>query len=276
LQRASVETVQTDVPIIAGRAIGGVSVDDAGRIYASNFRKKVFRIELDGSVTTLTTDFERASGNTIDSNDDLLQSEYDLNALYRIHEDGSRTLVTDTGLDGPVGVTQHENDIYVVNYLGNTISRVSPEGVTSLFSADPLLNGPNGIVFNAFGEMYVVNLKDNLLLHVDEQGRASILAAIGQSLSFNNAHLVAIGKSLYVSKIFEHRIYRVTLAGEIDFVIGTGAPGVQDGIAPGSARLYHPNGMAVGPDGRTIYTNNYIGAMGTPGSPMRIRTIELW
>lgn len=276
LHRARVDTVETDVPIVSGKAIGGVSVDGAGRIYTSNFRKKVYRVELDGTVTTLSKAFVRASGNTIDDNGDLLQSEYELNKLYRISEDGSRTLVTESGLDGPVGVAMHAGEIYVVNYLGDTISRIAPDGTTVEFSADPLLNGPNGIVFDSLGDMYVVNLKDNHLLHVDEEGRAHIVAAIGQSLAFNNAHVVASGDKLYVSKIFEHKIYQVTRSGEVTLVIGQGPPGVADGYSPGNAQLFHPNGIALGPDGRTLFTNNYIGAMGTPGAPMRIRAIQVW
>lgn len=276
VHRANVSTIETDVPIISGKAIGGVSVDAAGRIYTSNFRRKVYRIELDGTVTTFSKAFERASGNTIDDRGELLQSEYGLNRLYRVHENGTRTLITETGLDGPVGVVMQAGDIYVVNYLGDTISRITPDGTTWEFSADPLLNGPNGIVFDALGDMYVVNLKDNLVLRVDEGGRAHIVAALGQNIAFNNAHVVSIGNSLYVSKIFEHKIYKLALTGEVELVIGTGAPGVLDGLSPGNARLYHPNGMALAPDGRTLFTNNYIGAMGTPGAPMKIRAIEVW
>jgi len=272
---AKVGTVQTDVPIISGRAIGGVAVDQAGRIYVSNFRKKVYRIARDGTVTTLTTDFIKASGNTIDENGELLQSEYDLNELYRIHEDGSRTLITSTGLSGPVGVAMHHGSIFVVNYLGDTISRIAPDGTTSLFSADPLLNGPNGLVFNGAGDMYVANLKDNHLLHVDMAGQARVVAAIGQQGAFNNAHVVAIGRKLYVSKIFKHKIFEVDPAGHVELVAGTGSPGIEDGFAPNEATLYHPNGMATGPGG-IIYTNNYIGIMGTPGSRMTIRAIQLW
>ena len=271
-----VRTVRTDTPIDAGRAIGGISVDDQGRFYLATFRKKIYRVEIDGSVTLLTNSFTQASGNSIDNGGELLQSEYKGNELYRVHEDGSRTLITDVGLSGPVGVVMDRNDdIYVVNFLGDTISRITPNGTTLQFSADPLLNGPNGIIIDDTGSMYVANFRDNLLLRIHATGSASVVAAIGPLSTRNNAHLAACGGKLYVSSIFNHRIFEVTPSGQVSVLAGTGSPGTRDGFAPHQATLYHPNGMTSGSGGKVLYTNNYIGVMGSPGSTMTVRAIHL-
>ena len=270
-----VRTVATNMTMRAGTAIGGMAVDAQGRMYSATFREKVFRIDRDGTVRILTSSFVRASGNTIDNGGELLQSEYALDQLYRVHEDGSRTLITDVGLDGPVGVVMDRSGIiFVVNYLNDTIARIAPDGTTSLFSDDPLLNGPNGIIIDDAGEMYVANLKDNLLLRIDATGTASLVAAIGPLGPFNNAHVAACGGKLYVSSIFRHRIYEVTPAGDVKLIAGNGAPGVEDGFMP-HARLVHPNGIATGPGGKVLYTNNYVGPMGWPNSTLVVRTIHL-
>ncbi len=272
---AEVKTVRTDRPMVAGRAIGGLAIDAKGRFYVANFSRKVFRIDPDGTVMTLTDRFQQASGNTIDRRGELLQSDYQRNRLFRVHEDGSRTLVTSQGLVGPVGVAVNDDEeIFVANFLGDTISKVAPDGTTNPFSADPLLNGPNGIFIDG-EEMYVVNFRDNLVLRIEKTGQASVLAAVGGLGSTNNAHVTVCGGKLYVSKIFSHRIYEVTKSGQVRVVAGTGAPGTRNGFAPSRARLYHPNGMATGPEGKVIYTNNYIGLMGTPGSNMIVRAIYL-
>ncbi len=122
--------------------------------------------------------------------------------------------------------------------------------------------------------MYVANLKDNLLLQVDPAGRASIVAAIGPLGPFNNAHVAARDGKLYVSTIFKHRIYEVTPAGNITLLAGTGAPGTQDGFMP-HATLIHPNGIAFGPCGKVLYTNNYVGPMGFPNATLILRTLHL-
>lgn len=270
---AIVRTVPTDGPIVAGRAIGGIAVDDRGRVYSANFRTRVYRIERDGTVNILSGSFRQASGNTIDNGGELVQSEYELNQLYRVHEDGSRTLITDTGLFGPVGVVMDDNDdLYVVNYRGDTITRVAPDGTSSLFSSDPLLNGPNGITIDAAGDMYVANFGDSRLLRIDPTGMASIVAAVGPG---SNAHVAALGGKLYVSKIWTHAIYEVTTGGSVKLLVGRGVPGTRDGVAPHQATLYHPNGITTDPEGKVLYTNNYIGTMGTPGSNMTVRAIRV-
>ena len=48
-----------------------------------------------------------------------MQSD-ELDRLYRVHEGGSGTPVTDVGLSGPVGVVMDDNDdIHVVNFRGD-------------------------------------------------------------------------------------------------------------------------------------------------------------
>ena len=272
---AIVRTVKTDGPLRTGRAIGGLTVDARGRIHTANFGNRVYRIARDGAVTVLSTEFRQASGNTIDNGGELIQSEYLLNQLYRVHEDGSRTLITGTGLDGPVGVAVDGDDhLYVVNYRGDTISRVAPDGTTSLFSTDPLLNGPNGIVIDGVGDLFVCNLDDDLLLRIDDCGNASIVAALGPGQQL--AHVTALGGKLYVSTIWTHEVYEVTTTGGVRRIAGDGRPGTRDGVGAHQARLYHPNGIAAGPRGRVLYTNNYIGTMGTPGRDMLVRAIEVF
>ena len=95
-----------------------------------------------------TGNFGNASGNAIDNNGELLQADYKRDKLYRVHEDGSRSLIA-KGFTGPVGVVMDANDdIFVLNYRADTIFRVDPAGQVSLFSDSPLLNGPNGITLS--------------------------------------------------------------------------------------------------------------------------------
>ncbi|MFT4542677.1 MAG: sugar lactone lactonase YvrE [Planctomycetota bacterium] len=188
----------------------------------------------------------------------MLQADYATHELYRIHQDGSRTLFA-SGFNGPVGVAiAPSGDTYAPNYSNDTISRISPSGVVSLFSNATPLNGPNGIVINDAGDIFVVNLKNKSVLRVNPNGSASILA-VGPG---KNEHVACIGDKLYVSAIWEHLVYEVAMHGTTTIVAGEqGSSGVIDGCVPG-ARHSHPNGMAASSDGKRIYTNDFAGIMG--------------
>ena len=55
-------------------------------------------------------------------------------------------------------------NLYVSNYVGNTIGKYGPNGATintSLISSG--LNGPYGIAFDSAGNLYVANINGNTI-----------------------------------------------------------------------------------------------------------------
>ena len=267
-----ISTIDLSATIQAQGAIGGVTVDAQGRVYVATFRDSVYRIELDGTRTLLNDTLGNASGNAIDHNGDLLQADFKRDKLYRILEDGTRRLVT-RDLFEPVGVAVDSNgDIFVLNYGIDTISRITPAGVVSLYSSSPLLNGPNGIVITDNDAMYVANLKDNRLLRIRPNGTAREVAAVGNGQGI--AHVTWLSGNLYVSLIWEHEVYQVTPSGQISRLAGTGVKGTRDGCA-GYATLSHPNGITADPNRNILYTNNFIGIMGSNGGRITLRAIHM-
>ena len=70
-----------------------------------------------------------------------------------------------SGLNGPAGLAFDLNgNLYEANYSDNTIWKITPAGVASIYETDPtssFLNGPRGLAFDGNGILYVANYNDN-------------------------------------------------------------------------------------------------------------------
>jgi len=215
-------------------AVGGVTVDRSGSIFVADFRDKVYRVEPDGRVSVFATGLYGASGNAIDSQGRLLQSNFYGNTVSRVTRDGHVSVFA-TGFNGPVGIAVGPGDTLTVNNCaGNTLSRVTPDGTVSPFAASPLLKCPNGITRGPDGTFYVANFRDGNVLAVSPQGEVRVLASLPGG---GNAH--------------------VTFIGRVTPVAGTGRPGEANGPAA-EATFTFPNGIAAGPQGDRLYVNDFV------------------
>jgi sugar lactone lactonase YvrE len=247
------DSVRTVAPELAG-SVGGVAVDKLGLIYVADFGEQVFKITPDGRVSVFATGLYGASGNAIDSQGRLLQSSFLGDWVSRIARDGTQTVVA-RGLAGPVGIAVNSDDSFVVcNCRGNSLSLVASSGAVTRFAASPLLNCPNGITRQPDGTYYVVNYSDARVLKVSPKGQVSEFAVLPGG---GNGHITSAGGDLYATSFQGHRVYRISLAGEVTLVAGTGSVGEQDGTAA-DATFSWPNGIAAGPTGDRLYVNDFV------------------
>lgn len=246
-----VRTVADSLP----GAVGGVAVDAIGTIYVADFGEKVFRITPWGEVSVFAHGLYGASGNRVDGEGRLLQSNFSGNSISRIDREG-RVETFARGLQGPVGIAIDpvKNDLYVCNCRGNSISRVSAKGVVSEFARDSLFRCPNGITFGPDSNLYVVNFNDGRMLKITRAGRVSVHAVLPGG---GNGHVAALRSALYATSFKGHRIWRVGLDGAVTPLAGSGTPGETDGAAA-EARFTFPNGIAAGPTGDRLYVNDYV------------------
>ena len=261
---------------------GGVSVDNDGVVYVADFGSilsdpetmgtRVFRITSDGDAEVFASGLKGASGNEFDSEGNLFQSNIRGNFISKIAPDGTWSEFARDGIEGPVGIVIDEDDVlFVANCHGNTVRRVTPAGGSSVFAQDPLLKCPNGITMDEDHNLYVANFDNGDVLKIARDGGVSRLATVPGG---NNGHLVYHQGSLYVVARGSHRIYRVTLAGEIEVFAGTGKRGRDDGPAL-EATFSYPNDIDVGPDG-SFYVNEIAATNGphTNLAPMVVRRIR--
>lgn len=234
---------------------------------------RVFRIDLDGSVSTFSTGLGGASGNAIASDGSLYQSNIATSTISRISPTGQVTPFVTAGLTNPVGIATSGDTLFVANCGANTLSRVVPDGTASPFAQSTLFNCPNGIALGADDAFYVANFGDGNVLRVSRSGVVTVFATIPTN---NLGHITAHDDVLYVVDRGGHKIVRLALDGTSETIAGTGRRGGRNGAAL-SATLSFPNDIAVSPDGKTLYFNDVDPSTpsGTFLSPSVVRSLHL-
>jgi DNA-binding beta-propeller fold protein YncE len=259
--------------VIEGHAVGGVTVDLVGNIYVADFGDFVWKITPEGKRDVFASGLYGASGNAIDNEGNLLQSNFYGNSITKIDRNGQAKPFVTTGLSGPVGIAinKQTGDVYVANCRGNSIAKIATDGTVSSFAKSDLFSCPNGISFDREGNLYVVNFRDNKMLKVDPKGVVAPFATISKK---GLGHLCFKEDRFYVTAFHSHEIYEVTLDGAVRRILGDGKRGIVDG-AGGKARLSFPNGIASSPWGRRLYINEYVNSESSLPRRTIVREIAL-
>ncbi len=270
--RVSVETLATNAPIPSAGRLGGVAIDAEGRIYVANFGADVWRVDVSGDATVLASGINGSSGNAF-LGDALLQAEFVGNRVLRVEQDGTQSVYAETDLNGPVGIAvSADDDAYVCNCEGNSITRIAATGETSVLVASPEFNCPNGISVGPDGALYVVNYSDAKVLRVTPGGELELFATLPGT---GNSHIVWAQGAFFVTKIADNKVYRLTLDGEAEWFAGSGETGLADGPLR-TATLNAPNGIAVMPDESMLVLNNLRGQWkGKQPTEIVLRSIPL-
>jgi DNA-binding beta-propeller fold protein YncE len=245
--------------VIDGHAVGGVTIDMVGNLYVGDFDDEVWKITPEGVRRVFATGFYGSSGNVIDNQGNLLQSNYYGDAITRLDRKGQAQPFATSGLSGPVGlaINRQTGEIFVANCRGNSIAKVSADGIVAPFARSDLFNCPNGVALDRKGNLYVVNFRDNKMLKVDPSGAVAAFAMVS-SQGLGHLCFKEKGERFYVTAFHTHEIYEVTLQGEVKRILGNGERGMVDG-AEAKARLSFPNGIACSAWYPRIYVNEFIG-----------------
>ena len=89
-------------------------------------------------------------------------------------------------------------------------------------------------------------------MKITPEGEASLFAKTPDRIG--NGHIVIVNKVMYITGFHGHRIYQVTMDGEVSILAGTGERGSIDGPAL-NATFSYPNGIAYDPGDHTLYIN---------------------
>jgi sugar lactone lactonase YvrE len=160
-----------------------------------------------------------------------------------------------------------------IQYVRNqtTIVGTGSVGYTGdgLAAAGATLNGPEGAAFDAAGNLYIADAKNNVVRRVDAvtniittiagsgtagtgctDGTAAVSCAIGQPYG---VAIDAVG-NIYISDPNNNVIRRVNTAGNIYLFAGTGVQGKSgNGAAALSATLYFPTDLVIDAAGANLY-----------------------
>src|SRR5207249_6439729 len=253
--RAQTE-ISSHTNVIDGHAVGGVTIDLVGNIYVADFGDVVWKITPEGKRHVFASGLYGASGNAIDNEGNLLQSNFYGNSITKIDRKGQMQPFVTSGLSGPVGIAinKQTGDVYVANCRGNSIAKIATDGTVSSFAKSELFKCPNGISFGPEENLYVVNYRDNKMLKIDPKGVVTPFATVSEK---GLGHLCFKDDRFYVTASQSHAIYEVTLAGTVRRILGNGDRGIADETGA-DARLSFPNGIACHPSARRLYMNEFI------------------
>lgn len=197
-------------------------------------------------------------------------------------------LATKGSLNKPTGLCVFNKDIYITD-TGNDIVIRLDTGNGHLYhvcgtgqagyygdgelAINAFLNKPGGVAVDAYGNLYINDIANNVIRKIDTYGIISTFAGNGCfgfygdgglaiNASFNEIYGIGTdneGKNLYLVDYFNHRIRSINVeTGYIRTIAGNGIPGFSgDGGSPEKASLNRP--VAVCSD----YQNNiYIAESG--------------
>ena len=258
-----VSTLTTQFP-----GSGGVKLDKAGKIYVGNFGddlsqgvgSQIWRIDKNGNRSLFASGFVGASGNAFDSQGNFYQANIGGAKISKVSPEGSVSTFVTHGISCPVGlIFDEEDNLYVCNCcgtFGNTIRKVTPEGVSTRFAGGNIFNCPNGITIDPAGNLYVSNFGNGTVVKITPQGTPGFFASIPGN---NNGHLTysSAHDALFVNSHGSSKVYKLTLNGDLSVLAGTGVRGNKNGDTD-QATFSRPNGIALTPSGDTLYLNSSI------------------
>jgi sugar lactone lactonase YvrE len=180
--------------------------------------------------------------------------------------------------ENPQAVTiDHNGDIFVADAGNNVIRRISSFGARNVstyagtgaagykdgLASQAQFNFPNDLAFDSKGNLYVTELTNHTVRKITPTGVVSTFAgngssgykdATGTNALFSMTAGVAIDSNdnLYITEWSGQRIRKITPAGVVTTVAGTGQAGYLDGPGP-SAQLNTPDGITIDPAGNLYF-----------------------
>jgi len=175
----------------------------------------------------------------------------------------------------PMGVAvDATGNVYVADFSNSAIRKITPAGQVSTLAGTGTIgsangpgnvatfNGPSGVAVDAGGNVYVADLNNNLIRKITPDGLVSNLAGSGVQGFANGVGAGAMfwapygitvdpAGNVYVGDRDNKRIRKITPAGLVSTLAGSGAQGSFNGAAD-LAQFFLPTGLAVDASG-TVY-----------------------
>jgi len=242
--------------------------------------------------STKTINFSAPDDVAVDAAGNVYVADYGNNLIRKISPAGVVTTIAGTGspgavngtgiaasFNGPSGIAlDAAGNIYVADAGNDVIRKITTAGVVSTFAgtvvvadtsntitAEPSFLGPSGVAVDASGNVYVADAGDNQIRKISPAGTISTLAGSGDSgaadstgtaATFNNPTGVALDAAgnVYVADLLNNLIRKVTPAGLVSTLAGSGNIGSADGTGT-AASFYFPNSVAVDASGNVYVTD---------------------
>ncbi|WKN43681.1 hypothetical protein [Tunicatimonas pelagia] len=264
--------VQTLIPNFG--ASDGLFVASDGTIIASDFGAfdndlqiglgtKVLAVTPEGEVSEKASGFIAPMGGGMDSQGNFYFTHENGGdgldgKVVRVTPDGSTAEIA-TLPGWPSGIAVDSNDnLYIANFAGPLLHKITPDGTVSVVAQDQRLTGCVGIDIDEDGNIITANFNDGSIYRVNAgTGTISLIAQIPDLVEFFAIGYITLFEGdIYATGIGDNKIFKVTMAGQISTLAGTGANGSNDGPVA-TATFSNPNGIAVDTAARRLYISQF-------------------
>ena len=241
----------------------GLAFDNAGNLYiADAFNSRIRKMAADGTITTIA-----GTGGFGHAGDDGPATKAVFNRPYGVALDAS-------------------GNIYVVDTYGDSVRKIASSGNITVFAGNSfeglggdggnatgaLLDTPTSLAFDAAGNAYIADSKNNRIRKVGTDGKISTFAGTGAPSStgdggpaansmINGPQGVTVDRNgnIYVAETAGHRVRKIAPDGTITTVAGNGNGGFQgDGGPATQASLFYPKAIAVDPRSGNLYIADWL------------------
>ncbi len=246
-------------------------------------------VNSNGGVNYPSVLFNFPTGLVVDSSGNLFVADTSNHTIRKITSAGAvTTFVGEAGIPGEVNATggaalfnspegpaiDSAGNIYVADYNGHTIRKITSAGVVTSLAGVPgvtgtangtgtaaSFNGPAAVAVDSAGNVYVADSNNHAIRKVTSGGAVTTLAGnigvpgtadgTGTTATFNRPRGIAVDTSgnLFVADYLSHTIRKVTSAGVVTTFAGqAGTAGSTDGTGT-AATFNSPTALTVDSNG---------------------------
>lgn len=147
-------------------------------------------------------------------------------------------------------------NVFVADNGNRSIRKIATDGTVSTVAGTGPHSSPSGIAVDRAGNLFVTDYYDNLIMKIDPSGVVSVFAGSGRmssedgqgvaaTFSYPNGICIDAADNLYVAESAGNRIRKITPAGVVTTVAGSGVfGGKADGPAD-KATFKRPIGVTI-------------------------------
>jgi sugar lactone lactonase YvrE len=249
-----------------------------------------------GNGLGIAASFNQPVGLALDSNSNVYVADTQNHLIRKITPGGLVSTFAGSGARGsangigsaasfnfPCGVAVDLNgNVYIADESNHVIRKITPDGSVSTVAGSGIVgradgqgtaasfNNPTGVAVDAVGYLYVADRDNHLIRKITPTGLVSTLAGSGANGSANGLGAAAsfsypprltldLSGNILVADAGNHLIRKVTPAGVVTTLAGTGGLGQVNGAA-NIATFRNPRGIAVDTYGNVYVsdTNNHL------------------
>ena len=244
----------------------------------------------DGSLTDARFNLPRAM--TLDADGNIYVADQANNVIRKITADGQVSTLAGNGEAGSMDgtgsgarfnqpgalVTGKDGNIYVADYAGNAIRKVTPQGEVTTIAGDSIpgnvngdgiyaqFYGPSGITVDDQGNLYVTDFWNNVIKKITPDYQVSLFAGTGAigtddgdrlQATFYGPTTITTDKdgNMYVGDWFNFRIRKIDPSGMVSTLAGSTQGYVDDTAS--AAQFNTPVGLATDNQGNIYVADGF-------------------